>query len=910
MPVTVPASWSGAQALAWTVTPQNPPTQSLAVPVANTAGDWMIAAAGWRQQTAAAGVSCCAGDDIHNWWDPAGMPAADSPAAGVTRCAVWAAPAARAATQVLAAPTGFAQSVAMIVLDVAGMVPWLKLGPFASGYANSASGLTLATTGPAAQVLLIAALATDNLADVITGPGAGWTSLTPVTASNGSDHTADLQLNVAWMVTTVAQAAAWSSSGLLDLAGVVAAFTVAPAAPVAPNPNWPIMITEAAPGAGVRTPPAQLGWQALSARALKLDITQGQPYILGGLQAGQGTLTLDDPDAELIPPGQGPYAGIDSGTPVRVRAILPSSATPHWAVFGGFLQQLPSSLDPDLLRGVMASTITDAFAYCTRSLPPVLRQEILYDKPYACWPLADPAGSTTASNIAPGNVNPLTLTLSKYGSGGSTAAFGTNTGALKGDSGSGMFQIGGVPVSNPNAQGWSLACTDGNFPGFAGGITAEGWFNVTSIPVQGNLLTLGATAGGGVLQIGADVAGLFLGGTGSGTNFASVAAGPVPPGMFHVAVACNRSTYTVYVNGAVAAAGSWGFQLLPRFTQVWVNGALAPSFVLSGVDSYYAGIAITPGLLPQARVNAHYQAGSAACAGEVAHQRIERILAAAGVTGRRVILPDTTPDLTRMASMATIGGAAQGIIAPGQPGYTPPSGTQASAALQGMAASAVPGLFTVAPTGDLFWLAKQYAYNQPARWVLGDSTAGGETPFTVAIVHGYDPSLVKNDISVTQPDSGTAIAPSVVAAETASQNQYGVQSYSAAGYLQFAITAQFTTVSGLLDLANWIAGAAAAPHLRVSQVTVDASRRPAAWPFVLGAAPGDMVQVNLRPPTMPGVTIALLGRLTQIQRQAAFALDGVAGAVTCALDYAPEQNILTADDSVRGQLTGANVLGW
>ena len=907
------ASWGSAQAVTLTLTPEAPVTASLPVPVANTAGDWMAAAVGWRQPAASAGVSVSVGDDAHNWWDPAGAPTADSPAAGVTRCAIWAAPAARAATTVMAAPTGHVQGLAMTVIDIAGMAPWRQDWNPGTSWVNAGQLLTLGVLTPSAMVLVVVCAASDNLAAVISGPGSGWAVLPAQTASNGTDHTADIQLNVAWRATTAAAAAAWAASAGVDFSGAIAAFVASPAAPVAANPNWPIVETEIAPGAGPATPPSQLPWVRCSARSLALTAaTQGQQYTYAGLQAGQGTVTLDNPDGALIPPGTGIYAGIDSGTPLRVRAIWPASATPHNVVWSGFLQQLPQSWDQQLLRGTVAATVTDAWGYATRSIPPALRTEVLYDSPYALWPLTDPAGSAGGANYAPGNQNPLLPVASKYGTGGATYAFGGGA-TLKGDSGSGTWSEASVPAAGN--QGWSLNCQDSGYPPLSGpGVTVEGWFQATSFPTAGGSAMLTLTSGAGPILWVSLASGGQVKVTGNSPRGLStiVSCGLPPAGMWHIAVTTTRTTYVVFLNGIQVAAGGWALTLAAAFSGVWANGAFpaatgspgpVPGLVPYNGSAGYA--AITPGALAPARVMAHYQAGALAFNTEAVSGRVERLLAAGGLTGRRVILPDPT----HMASLATTGGSAQALTPPGTPGFTPGGGTTCASALQQVAASTSPAVLTMAPTGDVVYLPRSALYDQTAKWVLGDNPAGGEIPFAGTIVFGWDPALVKNDVQMTQPDTGVTAAPAV--SEAASQGQYGPQSYSVTATLAYDVTApQVATSAGLGDLASWVAATSARPQLRASNVTVDAARYPAAWPFVLGCANGDVATVNLRPPTSPGVVISVTGRITQTTRDLTYSADSVTGSVQVALDASAETGILTTDDPVRGQLTGANILGW
>jgi hypothetical protein len=496
----VVAQWTGAQAVASGFFFPTPSAKPLQVSVTNTAGDWLFCIVAWRPSVLDSGVSVCLADDAHNWWEPVGAPSTDSDARGVVRTAVWAAPAARVTpggtTVVQAAPTGPVLGIACSISDWSGILPWYVVAAITGNYGNAVSSLSLSAGAPSAQALLFASFASDNNADTITGPS-GWTALTGASATNGVDHTADIKLTPAYQVTSGSSSASVGSSGSLDLAGVIAGVLVSAPQPAQPNPNWPVMITEAAIGSGVRTPPSQLTWTALGGRSLSLSVTQGRQYSLGALQAGQGTLVLDDPDGALIPPGTGSYAGIDSGTPLRRRVIWPPSSTPHYVAFSGFLRRWPWSLQEDLLRGKVAAELTDVWGYGGSPLNAMGIEECLLDSPHSLWPLTDPAGTTGAGNLVARGA-PLPLVTSKFGAGGASVTWGGNSGALRGMSsaqvtqsgapggGTGMpaFSLGAGQALSTVGYGVALAASDPAYPPISGGVELECWAQLQLGAVQ------------------------------------------------------------------------------------------------------------------------------------------------------------------------------------------------------------------------------------------------------------------------------------------------------------------------------------------------------------------------------------------------------------------------------------------
>lgn len=577
-------TWTGSYAVTSGFFFPFPAARPLQIPVANTTGDWLICFVAWRPSTAGSGVSVTVADDAHNWWEPvgaggaaplavisdtagspildtAGSPildtsagaavSADSPAAGAVRCAVWAAPAARVAnpltgqTVVQVAATGPVLSLAATVVDMSGIDPWWQPALITGGYAGAATSLSLAAPAPPAKAVLFAAFASDNNADTISWPS-GWNALTGVTAGNGVDRTADIALVPSYQVTTSAASATSNASGTLDMAGVIAGVLVSAPKPNQPSPDWPVMITEAAIGSGVQTPPSQLTWTDLSSRALSLSMTQGRQYSLGQLSAGQGTITLDNPQGDLVPPGSGSYAGIDSGTPLRRRVIIPASPTPYYVAVNGFFRRWPWTMDAELYRGQTQAEIADAWAYATVTLNSMAIEECLLDSPHSLWPLTDPAGSAGGSNLAPGNSLQLTQVTSKLGPGGATTAWGQDSGNLAGaqgarvtssgaGAGTGMWKqtLAGTSLVT-NGYGYCLQCTDTSYPPLSGGVTAECWgsADVTAAfnAISGNGLFAITTPGGTFNTAGSNFTNgqpVILGTYGSATFPTPFAAGTV-----------------------------------------------------------------------------------------------------------------------------------------------------------------------------------------------------------------------------------------------------------------------------------------------------------------------------------------------------------------------------------------------
>jgi hypothetical protein len=1042
----VTGTWSGSYAAASGYAFPSPSAAPVQVQVASTAGDWLFALVAWRPTVPGADVSVSVADDAHNWWEPAGLPPgsiildtagapvldtsgtaildttgahADSPAAGTVRAALWAAPAARAAssaagvTTVQVAPTGPVTALAVLIAGVSNLKPWFTVAVAGTAYANSATGLAVSAAAPPAQALLFSLFASDNSRRLLAGPS-GWTALPPVSATNGTDGTSDITLTAGWQSTTLASSASLAASGTLDLAGVIAGVLVSAPQPAQPSPGWPIMITEAAVGSGVQTPPSQLTWTDMSSRVLQVSMTQGRQYSLSQLSAGQGAMVLDNPDGALIPPGTGAFAGIDSGTPVRRRVIIPASPTPHYVAVNGFFRRWPWNMDAGLYRGKTQAEITDAWAYATLKLNSMAIEECLIDVPHSLWPCTDPAGSTGASNLATGNSLPLTQTVSKYGAGGATAVFGADSGALKGASSalvtssgqgggsSGRWQqaLAGASLGT-SGYGYCLRCDDTSFPAISGGVTVECWasaavnytaqpaniafnaattgvFSLTASVAAGsavvlsvasgftfpagvtagttyyvlgnsssNSVQLSATPGGapvtvtvagaGYIQVitpwdpvifsardgkgtvfglsirGADGALLLLSRQGAATAAVATAVDTshdYRTGGGHFSLAVSQAAWRVLVNagGQLAASGTFASPLPALFRTACFGGVqdvTAQGYALAGTIAFPA---VIPGVSTQQRTVSRFWATGFGMELERAPDRVERILEYAGLTGRRWIgQQDGDYSLDTCVSGQDIGG---------QP---------AASCAGNIADSTLPAMLYVAPTGDITYLSREFTWNQPTRWTLGTDAAAGEIPFTPgSVATDYDPSRVVEDVQLTQLDDQSVTLPSGVMASTtmaavarATEAQYGGSAYQKTGYLGQDWATPYAGGSGLVDLSNWLANVYARPANRVQKVTVEAAANSAnasswlAWQFWAGASPGDMVQVNIRVPTVStSPLIAVKARITQVQRQSQYSAGGASATITCALDFAPEQAALTCDDPVLGLLDGSNVLPW
>ena len=639
---------------------------------------------------------------------------------------------------------------------------------------------------------------------------------------------------------------------------------------------------------------------------------------------GAAPPVIGSPSSYLLIPPATAWSGDNGATVTQLNPWQwtrqgPPVTTPWFIPISAYFQRWPPSWDPGTYRGMTQSTIADVWAYVNKQLKSGLREEMLQDGPYAYWPLTDAEGSSAASNIAPGNTNPLNVVQSKYGAAGVTQAFGQNSGALPGDTtttittssrssdSTGMWGQSGVTAST---QGYTLQCSDPGYPSIANGVTITGWFGSSSatFPANGILFSVADTTGIGTIlapYIDSSTGDLVLSwnsSTGIGGETIVAADFQNAPGPYHLAITFSRTSYTCYYNGgATVVSGTFGGGSLPaQFTVFSANGRASTTGETGNFYSgYSAHYAIYPYEAQFLRITTWYYMGAFAFGatqdGESDDKRINRLLGYAGVPAPRCVLDGNldgfSPDTTQVVSVQDIGG---------QPAAT---------SLTNLAASTIPSQLYVAPNGDIVYRQKTYTYNQPVMWVLGDDVAAGEIPMETDYAPDYDPARVVNDITITQLDDQSVTVPDIPQTEQLSIAQYGDQTYQVTGYVQNDLLSAPPIPAGIPDLANWIAEAGAKPSLRVAQVTVNAASKPYAWPFVLQASSGDMITVNIRPPTSGGQLVSITGRINQTQRTFTFGAQTTA-ALQCLIDIAPEAQALTCDSATLGLLNGTDIFGW
>ena len=299
-----------------------PPMSPLAVPVSNTPGEWMFAVVSWRQDAGTAGVlqypsTVTVSDDAHNFWIPV-QPGVHN--TGIVRCAIWMAPAARAAQYVFFSPTStsagnaYQSAITGLVFQTTANCPWYSVSVSEAAYANQGTSLTLSET-PANGLYTVGVLAWDNFGAAVSTTATGWTAQTTVSTSNGTDTSGDL-VQQTWTRTSSGSAMtiSGSSATTMDWAEVIITVhgvtdTIAFPYAMPGVQNWPVLITEMAAGPVLNSNPVMLSgvsdWTGTAAALAAVTWPVYQPW--------PDYQNLITPSLSLTPSGSAVSSSMASG---------------------------------------------------------------------------------------------------------------------------------------------------------------------------------------------------------------------------------------------------------------------------------------------------------------------------------------------------------------------------------------------------------------------------------------------------------------------------------------------------------------------------------------------------------------------------------------------------------------------
>ena len=422
----------------------------------------------------------------------------------------------------------------------------------------------------------------------------------------------------------------------------------------------------------------------------------------------------------------------DTDVPIRLRAVWPQSLTPYSVLFSGFTDEIEFGWDSDegTWYGYAAVEASDAWSRLTSQMLGAAEQEVLEDDPYAYLTC-----SQSGTNIALGNVTPITQTASMYGSGTATASFTSSAISPIGDSGASCWQSQGTPAGGyqgialtyfPPATSALPPVADGLTTSFVMSPQAESAAQPVAVLTlctcwsrKGPMWTISINNTSGEADATASVT-VYDQSTGAGTTTSIGVVtylGPdSAPLSWQFVVTFNQSSLTavaspggelqnlvtVSCNLAATAVGlSWGGNAGPVFGN---NSGGTPGFM--NVAIY--GIAIFGYIVCPARLAAQHQTLQTANPSELDTSRLARIAGYAGATPAVLAM--------RCLDLPAAPAADEDIVTAATDTY----GQVTSDYFTNIASSTLAFMF-VPGTGVLIYRRPLEAYDrQVPQWVLGE----------------------------------------------------------------------------------------------------------------------------------------------------------------------------------------------
>lgn len=514
-----------------------------------------------------------------------------------------------------------------------------------------------------------------------------------------------------------------------------------------------------------------------------------------------------------------------------------------YTVFRDFVERWPSSWKYRGYVGLADITCVDAFAALqSATLNTEYVMALLSMAPDYYWPLSEGSGSTMWAEGSGNNGPFLAENSSKYGA-GTLPSSGTSIDIVGSPSTTGVTLVQGSAVG-ANCTGTFITCgpvagTPGVlFPSSIGAttfsVTASIWYQavlprtaevqmliqvVTFAPNDTFLLmpicVFVNTDGSLAVQLIAN---------GSGIYVVAGSAGAYDDGLPHLVVALGTqtvggtSTVTLYVDNVLVATASASTATIGYLSTPATNVQIGARNDGSGYTQQLGGVVAQAALWSRAltadEINTLWLAGGEGFSGETSGTRVARYL-------------------SYTYAGATSVDTGQSIMGPA----TVSANTKALAAIQGVTASEN-GNFWVDAEGEPEFAARTRRYLELTSTVtFGEDTEGGETPYQEDIAYSVDPTLVRNDVRVTQSGGIIAVG-GTQAAILASQAINFVQS--------FQRTIDVLDPNEVQDAANYIFNQFSTARQRVESVTIDPASWPTVWPVVLGLEIGDRVTVTRR----------------------------------------------------------------
>lgn len=896
---------------------------------ANIDGDALVCFIGWNGQTFPQIGNVSVADDAHNYWQP--LVATTATSYGV-RGAIWIATNADPCNTISVSTTFPATSVCVVVGEFNNLPVLVGLdGNANNGNFNSTGG---SVSYPASTAVWAFGLAvTANNSVTVTAPGSPWTAL-PTDFFNdplGTGNVSDLTITPVWQQVSGAGTvtANWTIGGTLPGAFLVAGITqAAPVVTNAANPNWPVISVQAAFGANVGDGQTPWTWTDITSYAIHdsgsiIDAETGRSYELAGPESGTIQLWLNNQTGVFNPSNTSSpfYPNIRPETPIRIIATWANEVFP---VAYGFVDKWPQTFDTPQM-GFVNTQASDAMGVLANlTMYSALQSEILFDQPYAYWPLGDSYGEANGepflnlgSNIS--NSKPL-VGVDGQSTNSGPLATGQSIN-LQGDTGTGIG-LNGLTANPLNWSSGAIYVDPGlssiTVPNSLGTVafSVEYWAVMpSSAPSGGSFTTamvslLGAStnfgSGGGPVRFQAAAQSVttttyrtiatladFSGNTHTFTGFSLPNDGNAHHHAFVVQLVSGTWTVTHFLDGVqdtfgtTAAVGSFN-----DLQEVVVGPAVVAPLNSNPYNYTIAHVAIFDQPLNVQRIFAHYTAGANGYTGDWGTNRFMRIMA---WSGSHLPMAVTMPSGVPQFGPAFAVGGQTGTDALGDMVVSEGGWPYADAA------------------GNAWWLSRQSLYNRAPKWVFGDNPAGGEIPYDPGENFDYDNSFLYTQTSATRVLNQTSEV------TTNPINGVNSQSFQNTGAIVRSINPAAANTYGnrnsldqsvlttsdqdVYDRVNWNLNKYGASALRIPTILINAAENPSRWPVVLGVEQGDIVQINRRP--LGGAPYLVTGIVIKKKLEIGVSVGQVTLSV---VPYSIEAAIIQAD--VAGYNTLQNGIGW
>lgn len=545
-------------------------------------------------------------------------------------------------------------------------------------------------------------------------------------------------------------------------------------------------------------------WTAVSGDVVAITTRRGRNRELGAYETGSMTITLRNEDRDYDPDyAAGPYYGkLRPNRRVRFRATYNAVTYP---VFVGYVDRITQRPDgPNALAAVV--DLSDRFKILNRAeLPPsVYAAEVATDEPTYWFRLGDPAGSAVALD----SVQAYKADLAA----GTTGDFGAE-GLISRDDDSAFETTGATDVIEAGkalvtGTTWTIEMV------LRSSDTTQMGASLFSLrTTDGSYLSLRQHDGFPSVRVST--------GTSTVTNatFGEALANPAPinnGSTHHVALRNSAGTMSLWVDGALVSTGADASP--PYAGELGRTNLVGSEFVWLGIHDEIAFYDVA---LDAARIAAHADAVHNPWDGDLPGERLERVLALAGVDPADYDVGAGTTELQGSSLGGTLLGYAQRV-------------EQTDL-----------GAFFVAADGTIRFVGReelaQGDYLVPVA-DLADDPPAGDVPYR-DVAFEVDEADVYTRATVSRDGSAA-----FTYTDTAAFTEFGPIDYTAEGLFH-------GEDSYSRYYAEWIVNTHRTPASRISGLRLSPSGAPTLmFPALLGLELTDRVTLTRRPPVGAAIT--------------------------------------------------------